>query len=271
MSYGNLSYYRQDAGALLRDSNHLFTPLTQLDRWINLARREVAAITGCLRVLVSGQSPFGTGAQPGFAIPGGAIPGMLPGNNAAGSNVSGAPYTTSNSFQVIPGVELYPYAYANQYAVKQAAGIKGIVNVMNVAVSWGSVRPALAWMPWEDLQAYARSYNVGVTSFPLVWSCTDEGENGKVWLFPVPSQGGINGEMEWDTLCVPSDLTSDKDYDAIPDGFKNAVKYYAAYLAFLPARPGHAELMRSLFTDQLGISRAASDTGKTVEWYGSPL
>ena len=260
-----LTDYIIDTQALIRDANGLFTSTTQLTRWINHARKQIANRTGCLRVLVTGQSPFGSTSQPGIGVPGAIIPGMLPDNQPNGANASGAVATTSNSFQTIVGTEFYPYGFANPYVKAQAAGIKGIVNVMNVAVSWGGIRPALDWQPWEDLQAYARSYNLGVTSYPFLWSCTNESENGQVWLFPVPSQ---QMEFEWDCLCVPSDLYADTDYDAIPDGFKAAVKYYAAFLAYLGSqRFGQARVMHDLFEDQLGISRYATDNGKTPDWY----
>ena len=54
----NLADYENDVGWLLHDVNHLFTPLSQLDRWINQARDRVAQDSGCLRALVAGQSPF---------------------------------------------------------------------------------------------------------------------------------------------------------------------------------------------------------------------
>lgn len=258
-----LNFYLQDAGSLLHDSQHLFTPVDQLTRWINLARRQVAARTGCLRALITGQAPYGTGAQPGNMIPGAAIPGTVPGNLPAVNNV--APATPLGGFNTITGVELYPFEYANPYLRVGNQGYKGIVDVMNVAVSWGGMRPALYWMPWQDLQAYARSYNIGVTSYPFLWSVSNEGENGKVWLFPYPNSAL---DMEWDVLCAPTDLNTDDDYDSIPDGFKNAVKYYAAGMAYLGSqRTGQWRIMMDAFADQLGISRFATDSGKVAGYY----
>jgi hypothetical protein len=264
-----LAYYLQDARSLLRDSNALFLPDRQLIRWCNLGRRKVAQHTMCLRLLVSGQSPLGSAAQPGIMIPGAFTPGVLPDPTAGGVNLVGAPATVSNRFNTIPWVEKYSYEYANPFARAQRAGVKGIVNVLAVSVAWGAARPAMNWVPWEDLQAYARSYNFGVTSFPYLWSCTNEGENGHVWLFPAPSQGGMQGEMEWDTLCTPSDLNDDSDHDAISEPFRGAVKYYAAGLSYYGSgRMGQARLMMDLFADDLGVARFATDAGKVADWYG---
>jgi hypothetical protein len=264
----SLSFYLQDTRSLLRDSNSLFLSDQQLTRWVNQGRSQVAKRTSCLRALVSGQSSLGNAAQPGFMIPGAIIPGIMPGATANGVNIAGNVATVTGTFNAIPGVERYPYEYANPLMRASEAGLKKVINVLQVSVSWGAARPAMNWLPWEDLQAYARSYNFGVTSYPYYWSCTNEGENGQVWLFPVPSQGGINGEMEWDTFCTPSDLNSDSDYDAIPDGFQSAVKYYAAGLSYYGSgRMGQARLMMDLFADDLGIARFATDQGKVAEWY----
>lgn len=264
-----LSFYQQDARALLRDSRGLFTPTAQLTRWINAGRKETAKVTGCLRRLIPGQATFGNQAQAGSMVPGAIIPGMEVGfgNNSSPTVLNGA--VPTNTFNTIPGVEVYPYKFANDYLKRWYQGVKSVICVNDISVSWGGIRPTLDWLPWDDLQAYARSYNVGVTSYPFVWSTNRDGEDGAVWLFPIPVSGPASGtgEMEWDVDCIPLDLNTDADYDAIPEGFQDAVKYYAAYLSFLPTRPGMAEMMKDLFHSHLGIDRVASDRGKTYSYY----
>jgi hypothetical protein len=137
-------------------------------------------------------------------------------------------------------------------------------------VTWGggvggSPRPSLAWVPWEDLQAYARSYANLVTSYPYYWTVYNEGENGEIWMYPVPSQPL---EIELDVFCVPKDIYSDSDYDAIPDGFANAIKYGAASMAYQTTRRyGQAQMMHAEFLDRLGLGRVAADMGKTPNFY----
>lgn len=249
-----LQQYITDTQSLLHDSYGLFTPVAQLTRWINLARRQVAYRTACLRVLCAGNAAFGTSALPGVATPGVALPGQ------------GAPGITPPSvFNAIAGVERYPYAFANSIIQQQNTGVQGIIDVFNVGVSWGGIRPLLGWLPWDELQAYGRSYNFGVTSYPFYWSTFGDGEAGEVWLYPIPSS---TQEMEWDCTCYPSDLNSDSDPEAIPGGFRNAVKYYAAAQAYLGSqRPQQAMQMMQLFDQTLGISRVASDRGKVADYY----
>ena len=264
-----LAFYQQQTSYLLRDTNHLFTPLNQLTTYINESRRQVAYRTGCLRCLIAGQSAWGAGAQAGSSIAGGALPGQvpdpLPSSNNAGMN------TPVNTFATIQGLELYPFAFANPYLQKQYAGVKAVIDVIDLAVSWGGIRPVISWMPWENLQAYARSYNVNVTSYPFFWSTNGDGENQAVWIFPNSVSTGVtSGEFEWDVFAVPKDLYTDSDVEAIPSPYQNAVKYYAASLAYdATQRFGMASLMRARFDESLGVGRVASDRGKTSDYYES--
>lgn len=263
----SLNWYLNDVSVLTNDQAFSFTSRTQLIRWINEARRQCAARTGCIRRLISGQSAFGASAQPGSAIPGGMQPGALPGS-AANAQFN----ATTNTFMTIPGVERYPYqGFVNPYLKAQYAGCQAVIDTITCSVCWGggvggSPRPALAWLAWEDLQAYARAYATLVTSYPYFWSVYNDGEFGEIWLFPVPS---FAMEMELDCFCVPTDLYSDDDFDAIPDGFSNSIKFLAASLAYQSSRRyGQAQIMENQFADRLGIARVAVDMGKTKNFYG---
>lgn len=262
-----LADYLQQCTELLRDSNYQFTSQAALSRYINQARREVAKRAACLQALVTGQSPFGTTAQPGYAIPGAFVPGMLPNNTADALNEPGAANTSSNDFVTIPGVELYSYNYAKPFLQKQYEGYEAVIYVFTVAVSWGGNMPVLDFLPWDNLQAYCRSYNLGISSYPTAWSQKGLGENGQVWLFPVPSNISF-GTMEWECICTPKPLYSNSDFEAIPEIFQNCVQYYACYLAFLAQqRSGQAELMRGLFEEQLQINGVAADWGHSDSYY----
>ncbi len=264
----NLAGYKLDTLALLRDSRSQFTTDQMLTRYINSARREIAKRSACLQALVTGQAPFGTGAQPGYFMPGAAIPGMLPGSAANNANEPGAANTPSNQFTTLPGVELYTYQYAKPFLQAQYAGYDSVIYVFNLSVSWGGSRPTLGWKPWNDLQAYARSYNIGVMSYPQIWSCKGVGENGQAWVFPVPIQFPYS-EMEWEVICTPKPLYTNDDYEAIPEVYQGCVKYYAARLAYLgQQRTAMAQIMDGLFEEQLLINGVATDFGHVDDYYG---
>lgn len=255
-----LAQYITETRAILRDRAGLFTPESDLINWINSARREAAELTGCLRCLVPGASSFGGGAQPGSLIPGGATPGALP-----DSDPNAIQSQTTNTFQTIPGVEKYSFKFANEYLRQTHAGVDSIIDVIDIAVSWGATRPSMSWMPWDDLQAYGRAYNVGVFSYPMIWSTDGDGENANVWLFPCPQ---TYDEMEWDCTATPKELYTDGDYEAIPRSFQKAIKFGAAKLAYMGSqRFGIADLMQDQFLRNLGITRAASDRGKVQNYY----
>jgi hypothetical protein len=244
-----LSWYINDSQTLLHDNLGLLVSVPQLTRWINEARNQVAYQTGCVSRLASGKAPYGNQANAGYMVPGGATP--------------GSPF--KSSFRTIVNQEKYPFSMALDQLKKTAEGIDEVIDITSIACSWGSMRPAMNFMPWPDLQAYARSYNFLVTSFPLVWSTDNDGSDANVWLFPVPS---ISEEMEWQCTCKPTPLVTDADYDAIPHPFNNSVKYYAAYLSYLSTmRPQTAEIYYDMFMQALRRGRGATDQGRVTSWY----
>ncbi len=244
-----LSQYVTATQALLNDPLGLLTSVSQVTNWVNEGRRQVAYLTGCLEFLATGMAPYGNSALPGTMVPGGATP--------------GSPLTSS--FNTIVGQEKYPYSMALAQIKATNSGIEYVQDVTSIAVSWGSMRPALAFIPWEDFQAYMRSYQYLVTSYPQYWSNDGDGANANVWMFPVPSQ---NLEMEWQCTCSPLSLNTDSDYDAIPSPFQSSVKYYAAYLSYLGRQNlGMAEQYLELFNRNLQIGRGATERGRVTNWY----
>ena len=255
----SLSDYQTDTLQLLRDTNSLLTTPAQLLRWINLARNQTCLMTGCLEVLVAGNCPLGTSAVPGSLVVGGGIPG------SKGVQL----------FQTIAGLEKYPYAYATPFIQANNPGVKAAVEVKQVAISWGSYRPAMTWMPWQDMQAYYRAASINVFNYPVAWSTTGDGIRGEVWLYPPPSVTGAlststfaQGEMEWLCSCIPLDLKTANDYEAIPEPYTNGVKFGAAMYAMLGAqRYGTADLFRDMWADDLGLDRNSVDRGQPGNYY----
>ena len=284
-----LSMYLNDTAALMNDSSFTFTSKPQMIRWINEARTECARRTGCVRRLITGQSAFGASTQPGFLIPGGAQPGSLPGAFPQSSSTTGltsdfnnnfsADFTSTNTtslgvvgavqnpMMTIPGVERYPYAgFFNPQLRAQHAGTDRVMDTIACSVNWGGAsRPTLDWMPWDDLQAYARAYAVLNESYPSVWSVYNDGPQGEIWMFPVPSQVG---EIELDVFASPANLNTDSDYDVIPEGFSDAIKFGAAKLCYMSSnRFAQAQMMEDTFADSMGVARVSADRGKAPSYY----
>jgi hypothetical protein len=260
-----LSQILNDTAQLLNDPNYSFTNEKQLTRWVNEARRHCAKRTGCVRRLITGQSAFGASAQPGWAIPGAMQPGALP--NATPQATSGSYGSVQNLVQTIPNVERYPYVgFWNPALQAQYAGCDKVIDSIALSANWGGVtRPTLDWMPWDNLQAYARAYSVLNVSYPSVWSVYNDGPQGEIWIFPIPSQAN---EIELDATCTPKPIYSDDDFDAIPDGLQESLKFGAASLQFLSrGRYTQAQVMESLFAENMGVATVAFDKGKTSSYY----
>lgn len=266
-----LSAYVRDTAELLYDENNLFWSAKQLQRYVNRGRYIIAQKTQCIRCLITGQAPWGTSAQPGSIIPGAMVPGTLP-NSFPNTTQS----TDTNTFQTTLGVELYSYDFAKPFLQAQYAGVKAITDVESVSVSYGGYRPSLDWMPFADLQAYARAAAVGVFSYPFCWSSRSLGEKGDVWLFPVPQTGvqnnGISGQglMDWLVNCVPKDLYTDNDVDVLQEPFSRHACLYAAAWGFLRAKQySNSKILQDQLADELGVDVFSTDSGKIASFYWS--
>lgn len=247
----NLQTYIFQVQRLIRDRQGLFTPQSDLVAYINEARNVTALTTGCIRRVILGSPAYGASAQPGQIVPGGMQSGADP----------------NSLFYTINGVERYPFqGFANSFLQAQYQGVKGIVDVITCAVSWGGAfRPVLDWMPWEEFQSQLRATQVLVTSYPSVFSVFNDGEQGEIWLYPVPQSAN---EMEWDCFCVPAELYTNSDVEILQYPFANAVQYYAAGKCMeASGRPGTADRYFSEFARLLGLDRAAVDRGKIPQRY----
>lgn len=138
-------------------------------------------------------------------------------------------WTTQTGQEVYKFTDATPILQANS---GDGAGLQAVIGVMDIVVSWGSMKPALRNCSWSVFQAYARSINQG-QNYPMLWAQYQLGETGSVYLWPMPS---AVYEMQWDCLCTPAALSSTQTIDLIPDAWTNAVFYYACYLAYLNAQ-----------------------------------
>ena len=255
---GELSFYIEDSRSLQRDQLGIFLSTKQLIRWINQGRRQIARRTGCIRLLITGQSSFGNSSQPGFFVPGGAIPGNLPGAQAGSGS--------TNLFMTIPGQEMYPFkGFINEFLRAQYAGADMVSDIIEPAISWGgSFRPVQNWLPFEQYQAWVRVYQVLNSAFPSVWTTNGDGENQQLWVYPPPVEAL---EIELDVFAIPKPLYSDDDVEILPESFRQAVKWYSAGMSYISTRPAQASIMFDRFADTIGVARFAADMGKMSSYY----
>lgn len=167
--------------------------------------------------------------------------GSLGGSNAVLTAV------VDNSLTTVPGQEVYQFAVANNLVLSQTLvpGADFVEGVFSVACAWGAnaaMKPILDELSWTDFQAYLRSYNTGLQSFPTNWAKYGQGVTGSVYLWPLPSTAS---QMDWDCWCLCLNLADDTTPEAIPYPWNTAIAYYAAYLAFYNAqRMEDAKMMK---------------------------
>jgi hypothetical protein len=295
-----LNQYLTQLQTILHDfSGTLYgTPLSQT-AIINQARRRVAIQGQCVRVLppitgvissiavtspgsgytapvVSFTDTTGTGAAATATEVGGAITAIavtLGGSNYSQPNVvitdpTAVAQATIAAVQTVQAQESYSFSTYNTY-VQQTSGVKSIFQVVSVAISQGTTKPMMRYMDWSSFQAFCRINQNTIQNYPAIWSQYQPGDNGSLYLFPIPSG---NYQMDWDCLCLPLDLVDDTTPEAIPYPFTEAVPYYAAYLCYQYAQRGDdAQRMLSEYRRLMIEGRGTSTTTRIPDIYDEDI
>jgi hypothetical protein len=321
MAFGPLFTYATDTLRLLgRDETQDEWNPDDIIRWINIARGEVAKQGQCIRLLspISGSiltlqvtNPGAGYTAPTLAISAPDSPnGYLPypaGAQATGTvahiggqisnasvNFGGSGYfqptatvhdPTGVGAVVVPTVtpinatsfnqEVYRFA---DVPISASPGVQAILSVRSVAILWSNWQWTIARTSFSRYQAVIRQY-VNSYNAPPVWAAQfGQGVNGTLHLFPRPDQVY---QMQWDCLCLPNDLVTDQDYEAIPDPWRAAVPYYAAHLGLLSKasiQPQFMSLASAYFNGKPGDggffglhmrrSRAYAEPGVASSFYG---
>lgn len=123
--------------------------------------------------------------------------------------------------------EIYKYSDIN---LSQFPGVAAIFAVKSVSIIYSNYRYSLPAYPLTIYQAMIRQYPRQYLYVPTMAGTDERGTAGQLYLYPIASQAY---QMEWDCFCLPSDLLTDLDYEALPLPWTDAVPYFAAHLAFL--------------------------------------
>lgn len=173
----------------------------------------------------------------------------------------------------VAGQEVYPFSTVNAMVATSGSGINSIFAVNSVSFLWGTFRYTLMRKGFSYYQAKVRTYTAGYQYIPAVMAQFGQGEKGSLYFYPIPN---APYQMEWDCFCIPNDLNTDTDVEAIPDPYTEAVKYYAAYLAYLQAqRTADADRMYNsdpqkpgFYQRSLRRARSVSGSRSVSSWYG---
>jgi hypothetical protein len=182
--------------------------------------------------------------------------------------------TIDQSLTTVPGQEVYPFSLATALVTNPGflfPGIEDVVGVLSVACAWGAnaaMKPMLRPKIWSEFQAYLRSYNTGMQTYPAVWSQYGAGvgsTGGSIYVWPLPSTAS---QMDWDCWCRPAVMVQGGNVpEAIPYQWTTAVAFYAAYLAYSNAQ--RAEDAKNMFDqyNQKMIEAQATLTAPFVDDY----
>lgn len=238
-----LAQYEVEVADLLHDPNHQYWTLVQLDRYINEARRQLVADTGCLRTL---QASYFTQAQESYIygqvmgasiVVGGSGYAVTDTITFTGGGGTGVAATLGVSSGAVTAVSFSSfgsgYTSAPSVSITTAAGtsasvISGIVSantldILGINCTWGNAKFSMKWKVWSEFSAILRQ-QVGMQGRPWTWS--GYGESAfYVALIPDQTYG-----VEIDSVVSPADLTG-AAVDPISVSYQTPIKYYAAYRA----------------------------------------
>ena len=259
-----LSTYEVQVADLLHDPTNVIWSTTQLDRYINEARRQLVQDTGCLRSLqtayfTQGVEAYTFGAVTGASITAGGTGYTTPTVSFSGGGGTGVAATlgvtngavTSITFTSYgSGYTSPPIATVNPVGGGSGATIVcGALNVntydvLDVHLIWGSMRFPLQFRAWSRFSQLMRAW-VLMQQTPKMWAPYSETQ---IYLGPIPDQ---TYQADVDTVILPTDL-SGVTVDPIPVGKQDPIKFYAAYLAkYNLQKYGEAATFRQAYVDTL--------------------
>ena len=274
-----LSDYQTQTLRLLHDAGATNYSTSDVTAYINESRNQLALDTECVRLLWAyddsqnftelGSTIKGSQTVSGLASTANIVPGMLisvpaggapflninaqvtavPPQTAAGTITMNVParQTANATIQFTPqnltvtGQETYAYPQS----VLVSKGFQDVIQVKSVSINWGGALGVNQYMleqwSFSNLQAFLRFYGPNFLSNPAAWTCYET----YIMLRPIPSQPI---PMQWDTVCSVVPMVDNTTPEAIPYAYTDAVKYHAAYLAFLNSqKQAYADKMFQLY------------------------
>lgn len=265
--------YQQEVQRFLREAKQGLSNPDDLKAYINTARREIAMRAQAIRIVtpISGSvvectvdeagsgysdTPTVTISAPDFPSGGpfspngrqataiatvqfGTISGIDITDGGAGyfsptvtieddtGTGAEASLTLSDFNKLIAGQEEYRFADIDLSAYP---GVEEIYFVRGVSVIYSNYRYSLPCYPFSTYQAMIRQYPFQYRYVPTFCSQVGQGAAGTMYFYPLPSQ---TYQMEWDCQCIPINLENNQSVEALPAPWTEAVKFYAAHLAFL--------------------------------------
>jgi hypothetical protein len=180
---------------------------------------------------------------------------------------SGATVVPQMSFinQLNQGQEVYPFSAINLSAYP---GFGSVYMVKSLSVIYSNYRYSLPVYSFSTYQAMIRQY-APTTIYqytPTFAAQYGRGVNGSFYCYPLPSQ---SYQFELDCFCIPSDLLTDQDVEAIPQPWCDSIPFLAAYYAFLELQNmNSARFYRQEFDSWVHLQSQHAQPGRVTSPYG---
>lgn len=156
-------------------------------------------------------------------------------------------------------VDQRPYEFS-AISFAGALGATGVTGVYNVRTLWYMVASGQKWVaprPFEWFGLYKLNNPVPESGPPQTWAQFGQGEQGSLFVDPVPDDAYV---CPLDVLGAPEDLTDDATPEAIPDLWRQAVPYMAAYWAYMSMqRQSDADMMAKRYDEFMQRARNAGN------------
>lgn len=272
---GALHEYMQTTQGFLRDRGQKLWNPEDIRRYVNRARREIAMRTQCIRrvppiagsietiqltaggtgytdptVVISapdqpnGEALYPNGAQAtataqriggvitnisvGFGGSGYRQPTVTitdPTGTGATATAQTTPVMTTNANQ-----ERYNFA---DFPISGFPGVRSVLSVLDCSILYNNLRYTLIRFAFSEYQAFIRNYPFQYSYVPVAYTQLGDGTQGSLLFYPFPSQ---EYAIEPDCLCLPIDLRTDEDFEAIGEPWSEGVPYLAAAYAYEEAQ-----------------------------------
>lgn len=239
--------------------------LSQIDSYINEARKQLVMETGCLRVLqpaylTAGQEQYTFGQVTGGIVVAGGTSYSGPSVAFSGGGGTGVAATLSQSGGAVNAITFtnfgsgYTSVPSNVVSdtgagtgAQLAFGILSVntYDVLGVHCFQGNERYSLLWRPFRPFSAWWRPYTAAsYQRQPAAWSYYGQ---ASIFIGPTPDQ---SYQVEFDTVILPTPFAigDTTTQDAITPMWQDPIKFYAAYLAKQNIQSfGEAEAFRSQY------------------------
>lgn len=301
--------YTKGVQRLIRDSESKLVNLQDIIEYVNEARRMVARRAQCLRFLTPISAPIksvtlnsgGSGyTNPQLVISAPDFPAgtVLSPNGAQATGIittfagvvtdaeitfggngyfqpsitisdptgSGAILTPNLGFINTANLGQEVYNFSDIDLSTAPPGYGPMHSLFSSTILFSDYRYVLIKTDFTHYQALVRTFAFQYQYVPAVYTQFGQGVSGSIYVYPQPSQ---TYQMEWDCICDPAPLLFNEDPEAIPEPWCDAVKFYAAHLAFLELQNfNSARAMLDLFNTNMGVFSKAARPSRPINPYG---